>query len=780
MDFTALAQRGYGPSLIPVIPPDGEIDYERSKDPEQIEKTRGKNPGKRLRSGKWVGFYKFTTYEQEPDDLERWTRWGAGAGLLAKKFPAFDIDVSDEAFVRALLPRIQEIAGARLFGRVGRRPRILLPFAAAPGYVTRKVRLPLDPLGLDENGRAAHVVELLGDGQHYVIEGIHPKTGAPYSWGARGLPSAADLPVLDADKAEAILAVIAEMAGVQPPNRGATTRPSTEVQVTVPAQDFSEVAAALNAIPVESLDYDGWVRSGMAVKALAGEAGRDLWVNWSLGYPENTLDGALSKWSSFVPPFVAGWDTLRGMAPAEATSTLAAFDFTEVAQPASALDEMYERYIWVQRIEQAFDRQTREMLTQLQFNVRNNHLGAPTSKHHAWGQWLAHPTKLKRTTSLTYRPGLGEIVEEGEGPCVNTYRAPDALPADAVTDDDIAPWLELVAFLLPDPIERETALNWLSAVVQRPNEKPNWHLVLGSTGFGMGKDLMLEPVRRAIGRSNAASIQPEQLLGAWTDWYESKRLIVVAEMQSFGKRELETKLRPYLAAPPNYISINRKHMNTYEVPNIAAFIFLTNKPDALPISQGDRRYFVTWNDGLPRSEEYYRDLVAWLENGGCDKAAAWLMSRDIAAFNFKGRAPQTEAKSSMQGLTLSALESWIRDGIEDESGVFATDLVEIGDVLARMPKAIAWNGATERRMAQHIKECGGMQVGRGRLGRDLPATGRDRGRLYAVRRRELYVHMDWQKLVEQFWKQRDKLEKQNAGEITDGRMVSKSSAGLLF
>lgn len=269
-DFVELAAKGYGASLIPVIPPDGVIDRERSRDPEQLEATRGKNPGKRLKNGNWVGFYKFTTYEQEPGDLERWTRWGAGAGLLARKFPAFDIDVGDEQFVRELLPHVQRIAGVRIFGRVGRRPRILIPFAAAEGYAPRKTKLALPPLGLNDKGKAAHVVEMLGDGQHYVIAGIHPKTGEPYSWGARGLPRADELPVLDARKADAIFAVIAEMAGVEPLSGGATIRPSTEVQVPVSTANFGEVEAALKAIPVESLDYDGWVKSGMAVKALAG------------------------------------------------------------------------------------------------------------------------------------------------------------------------------------------------------------------------------------------------------------------------------------------------------------------------------------------------------------------------------------------------------------------------------------------------------------------------------------------------------------------------------
>ena len=55
-------------------------------------------------------------------------------------------------------------------------------------------------------------------------------------------------------------------------------------------------------------------------------------------------------------------------------------------------------------------------------------------------------------------------------------------------------------------------LKWLAHRVQRPAEKINHALVLGGAQ-GIGKDTMLEPVKRAIGPWNFSEVSPQHMLG---------------------------------------------------------------------------------------------------------------------------------------------------------------------------------------------------------------------------------------------------------------------------
>lgn len=766
-DFARYAAAGYGPALLPIIPHDAVVSAYGWLSPsegegrrEQITKNRGKVPGKRLADGSWVGFGAFTKHEASDADLQIWAAWpDAGVGLQAARFPAFDIDVEDEAFVAALLRRVQGLTGF-IYGRVGRRPRILLPFRAAEGVTLSKRRFPLPVYG---DGAA---VELLGAGQQYVIDGIHPKTGQPYAWGRRGFPEADQLPVLDAEMADRIFAAAAEIAGVNALPATATSGLTTEVQPVVLPPNFLALTEAVKAIPNDMV-YDTWISLGHAIKACTNGSGEglELWTEWSTQHPETTPEACLYKWESFQPPYRAGWNTVLGMLPAATTFNAGTFDFTEVEQPREPLEVLMGRYIWVERIKRAFDRETGALLDAEQFSIRNNHIGVPSTKTNAWAQWTADNVRLQRAVSATYRPGFEQIVQEKEGACVNTWSPPDFTPR-VVDESEAQPWLDHMAYLVPDGEERTLLLDWFAAIVQQPAVKPNYQVVWGSRHHGVGKDLALEPVRLALGRQNVRNVHPEQILSQRTDWFESARLIVVEEMKSYGRRELENKLRPFLASPPDYVPISKVYMPTYDVPNIAALIFLTNEDSALPISKEDRRHFVVWagDDVLPRDEKYYTDFVAWYKAGGCEAVASYLMQRDVSAFNMKGRAPMTEAKREMIAAARTPLEAWIEDGIADATGPFKCDIVDLGELFTQVPKAFKWDGGTPQRLAQYLQRVGVARLGRVRLGKELHTTSSDRGTMFALRRVEMYRNQDLGKIIEIFWKQRETAQQENMRE----------------
>jgi putative DNA primase/helicase len=117
-----------------------------------------------------------------PIDVKQAAAWDStypgaiNTGVRTRRVPAVDIDVRDpqiadqlERALRAAFP------GAQLLVRVGMSPKRLIPF---------RCEVPFKKLATSfkSSDGITHKVEVLGDGQQFVADGIHPDTGKPYTW----------------------------------------------------------------------------------------------------------------------------------------------------------------------------------------------------------------------------------------------------------------------------------------------------------------------------------------------------------------------------------------------------------------------------------------------------------------------------------------------------------------------------------------------------------------------------------------------------------------------
>ena len=85
----------------------------------------------------------------------------------------------------------------------------------------------------------------------------------------------------------------------------------------------------------------------------------------------------------------------------------------------------------------------------------------------------------------------------------NLYRPPHIEPGNAA---EAGRWLDHVRKVFPD--DADHIVQWLAHRVQRPHEKINHALVLGGLQ-GIGKDTLLEPVKRAVGPWNFREVSPQ-------------------------------------------------------------------------------------------------------------------------------------------------------------------------------------------------------------------------------------------------------------------------------
>jgi RecA-family ATPase len=230
-------------------------------------------------------------------------------GIRTKYTPAVDIDVHDNAAVadqiqQALLDMLPP--GGTFLKRVGKPPKRLIPFRTTAPF--KKIRAAFRLPGEDKKTIPERGIEVLGDGQQFVAEGIHPDTHMPYRWDDNvGLLNVAHehLPLLDEATARRFVdeATRIMLAAGYEQTSGSNGKSKTgdKPKPNGKANEHEDIDRIRDALPfVSAADRDTWIEIGQALHAHLGEGGRDLWDRWSATCPEKyDPDDADRVWRSF-------------------------------------------------------------------------------------------------------------------------------------------------------------------------------------------------------------------------------------------------------------------------------------------------------------------------------------------------------------------------------------------------------------------------------------------------------------------------------------------------
>ena len=252
-----------------------------------------KKPGRFLR-GAWVDYPEWNRHaERDTTDVEvaTWSSWpDCGIGIVGGAVAAVDIDIVEDA---ELALQIERLALTRLGDtpalRIGRAPKRMLVYRAAQPF----------------RGIKRHPLEILCLGQQFLAYATHPDTGAPYVWPDEALADIdiSDLPEITAEAAAAFLDEAYALLPEALRQRGlslvtsATDHLRSHSQIgTLPA-----IEAALAWLPNADLDYDSWMRIGMALKGALGDAGADLFAEWSAQAAKDMPATTAKAWASFKP-----------------------------------------------------------------------------------------------------------------------------------------------------------------------------------------------------------------------------------------------------------------------------------------------------------------------------------------------------------------------------------------------------------------------------------------------------------------------------------------------
>ncbi|WGM37526.1 bifunctional DNA primase/polymerase [Caulobacter sp. NIBR1757] len=541
------------------------------------------------------------------------------------------------------------------------------------------MRKPEDAV-LRDTLEAYQGIEFKALGRQVVAAGsVHPSAEKPYVWDDDPLA----VPLASAPMAPASLIELAR-------------RPERIVAADAGARTPEELATMLGGLDATQFrEHSDWLQLMMASHhATAGE-GRDEWIEWSTSDPEYAQDAWIigSRWDSLHADTAGKRITEKTLFKALVTAgrsdllprTTAEEDFpddlseTDKPGPVSPLKKFRDEYVWIVDAESFIRRSDKRKFSAQQFKSFNAHLWPEGELLNAvWKDKLP----IRKLESLTYEPGAGEFVTGlGGAPLYNLWRDASVKPKPG----DVGVFLEHMAYMFPNEVERSYVLDYLAILVQRPADKIHFALLIRGRQ-GTGKSWIGTLVSRLIGEPNISRPSNAVVQEKYTEWQEGAQLAVIEELTALGRQELSNRLKPVIT--DEYLCIRPMYGKAYNLPNRLNLLCFTNNADALPIEPGDRRWLVVFSEAQPASEDYYERLFQFLDGNGPAAVAHWLGQR-VISLNPKGVAPKTTGKDEMRRLNLSEVEQYLDEMLRERLPPFDFDLVRLEDVEAAIPDRVA-------------------------------------------------------------------------------------------
>lgn len=609
---------GLGEDLLPVVSNTGA-----PISPHSQMQDKGKTPSDYNGLRQVRGIPEWPKIRASSKDLERWSgEPDYGICLQTRYARAVDVDITDAH----LAAEVQIFIAAQLGIALPRRyrtnsPKFLHAFLLAGDYGKRKIKT------------AAGVIEFLMTGQQFVAAGTHP-SGERYQWDG-GLP--VEIPSLPAEVFENLFNALQERFGVEPPTiAGSPNRRKAEhLDMTDPVVGFLDERGLILG---ENRDGGLVVPCPWEEQHTMGEQGDGRTVYYPAGTNGKTGGGFKCLHAHCENRKYP--DYLQAIGYAEDVG--AEFDAIE-DEPADEPPH-FAFYAYLPA-HQYLHRPTRTFWPaasvdgHLPIKIGRKKISQWLDQHRAVQQATWHPAHGELLRDLVVADG-GFVPKPG-ALVYNRYRP----PVIAASNASAAPWLDHLRRIYPG--EAEHLIKWFAHRIQRPGEKINHALVLGGNQ-GIGKDTILEPVRRGVGPWNWADIDPKKLTGQFNPFVESVvlRINEARDLGDLDRFAFYDHSKTYIAAPPDVLRCNDKHAKEYPVFNVMGVILTTNhKTNGIYLPLDDRRHYVAWSEARKEDfdDAYWQMLWGWMDNGGAEAVVGYLQSVNLTGFNSKAPPPKTDA-----------------------------------------------------------------------------------------------------------------------------------------
>lgn len=252
--------------------------------------------------------------------------------------------------------------------------------------------------------------------------------------------------------------------------------------------------------------------------------------------------------------------------------------------------------------------------------------------------------------AVDFYPGEGEFCTSVQGErALNLWRPrPNSPPPD--WRERCKLFMDHVAFLVPEPDERERFLNWLAHIEQKPGVLPHAHYLMIATRQGAGRNALASILASVWRGSVALDFDLKGWLTSGFNGHLSRKLLAVVDEINEGgvvdRWDNSQKLKSMVTVRERLL--NEKYgLQWYERNNVRWLLF-SNHETALPLNDDDRRWNVIRNPGPKADPDYYTALYTAVDDPSfIASVRECLRTRNIEGYNPSEPPPMNEAKQAV-------------------------------------------------------------------------------------------------------------------------------------
>ena len=370
-----------------------------------------------------------------------------------------------------------------------------------------------------------------------------------------------------------------------------------------------------------------------------------------------------------------------------------------------SLDDMLDRLVFITAGSQVLDRKNPQS-TFSKTDFRNALLaskeevstGEQKKLVNAFDLWMKHPD---RTTldAITFRAGASEKTLDPEGRhSYNTWRQCKRSAPPPNWKELAEPFFSHIQWLFGE--DSEAFCDWLAHIEQCPGTLPHYGWLHIASQHGLGRNWLAGVLHRIWPSYVASNFNLSSTLNSGFNGALSRKLLATVDEideGNSGKAYQHAQTLKQLVTEETRL-INPKFGLMSKEWNSCRWLVFSNKLSALPLEDGDRRFWVVNSEENPRGEDYYRSLYRLIDDRAFIEAVAHSLSvRDIQNFNPGQRPPLNKAKLAVLARTRTEFDNVLAE-IRERWPVDLITSAELKDIVGEdeWPNPAALKHALDR------------------------------------------------------------------------------------
>lgn len=644
---------------------------------------------------KWVGLQQWSTQWVDEQWLTACGNIGTTTNLRLDGFLAIDLDVDDPI----LSDRIKAVMPKSPFVRTrGESPRCLRLF----NYACEE---PLKSLHWLVEGKSQGIDILYGAKRQFTAFGKH-YTGSTYEWLDKDPTyySAEHVPSISAAEIRDFLTLAQEILDKHAEEHG-ITYPSYE------GGDYSDVQYVLKPTDVFVVREPGVYVGAMTVREMEVEVrkGHQLRCNLTAVRPESDSGAGLAKIGKggdfiivdFVREQIYAKEKTTELTPERLQNRRDIIkklkEQGNAPEPLIVVKDSDEPVVNLTETIPLDNQPDKYIMVggEMAVHVRNpqnryqlSHFKNVIGKH-AYDDWFSI---AQRANMEVFRPdekeGVVDIIDPNYNTVMrmlNTYR----VPAD-YEGGNTSVFHQYLTHLVPNDVERELLLDWMAYKTREPWQRLHALYFFTRSTEGCGRGTLFNILRNLFGPYNCKQVPFKRIVSddgqaEYNDHLLDALLVFSNEApKPRNAREAHLKHEAFKAAVDPFgadeESITAKYKGLRFARIVASYIFATNNPDALPITDKDRRVAcIETPNELPSNHPIHE----WRQNlANITALRNELKERKCKVYDYtKKKPPMTVSKLVVVGANTSTFELAVRHLIDlRKQGIIKTDILSIGDI----------------------------------------------------------------------------------------------------